>query len=619
VTQPPQRRQGRLRQFDLQLLSCATSAPQSRSTSSFWPVCAESVHVPGRGNEPSGSARDQPPPRAALAPHRPTGRSPPFDQPRAARSDRRPTRKRGSVPRSPWLRVPVRVVCRAHLQSKRRPHLYVGDLDWPDRNTLHVHALVPNRSSRSATSAKTKKWALVFVLGAWCLVLGAWFLVLGGWCEMAGTQHMPCPVRDAGSQTRLSALRSSALRYSGAGWFVPGGFLAGVRNSGRGTQDARDRVPPEGHAPSWPLSVRNSGFGIRNSGRGTGDGGNRGLSGTASENPVVGHCSSHAAIPLAGPGCLLVDSVWRQVGAAACRRWPAVGVCRPVADRRRHAAVGRCVLPLAAVTRRSCYWGRSSLGRSDGAELGWVVVSDPLARRTGFEDSQSALDQAGRSAGRLGRQTAVFDRASETLPGRARNQLVRRHRRAAFPVLHLARLDSASHFRWSAASHGRPGQPSPGRFVLGRGHEAVGNRSRPGLDQPWGHRGFEATAHASPEPPHYHYAGRSPRAATQNEARHCVPGVAHGRPIVPVLFCCDRAWRIQGSWTDLVVPKPFSTVVGLSEKPIWVPPGLSRQQIDQYCQVVQAAMDRLAGWAEQIEQGADPASVRRESRQRAAA
>ncbi len=106
--------------------------------------------------------------------------------------------------------------------------------------------------------------------------------------------------------------------------------------------------------------------------------------------------------------------------------------------------------------------------------------------------------------------------------------------------------------------------------------------------------------------------------------RRMKPGIVFlashtGRPIVPVLFCCDRAWRIQGSWTDLVVPKPFSTVVGLSEKPIWVPPGLSRQQIDQYCQVVQAAMDRLAGWAEQIEQGADPASVRPESRQRAAA
>src|SRR6476620_8824708 len=44
-----------------------------------------------------------------------------------------------------------------------------------------------------------------------------------------------------------------------------------------------------------------------------------------------------------------------------------------------------------------------------------------------------------------------------------------------------------------------------------------------------------------------------------------------GRSIVPAAFSCARSWRIRGKWTDLVIPKPFTTVYAISGRPISVP------------------------------------------------
>ena len=90
--------------------------------------------------------------------------------------------------------------------------------------------------------------------------------------------------------------------------------------------------------------------------------------------------------------------------------------------------------------------------------------------------------------------------------------------------------------------------------------------------------------------------------------RKMKPGIVYlasqtGRAIVPMLFCCDRPWKIQGNWTDLTIPKPFSKVVGLSRQPIRVPPGLTRREIEHYCELVQQAMDSLAEEAALIESG----------------
>ena len=66
-----------------------------------------------------------------------------------------------------------------------------------------------------------------------------------------------------------------------------------------------------------------------------------------------------------------------------------------------------------------------------------------------------------------------------------------------------------------------------------------------------------------------------------------------GNSIVPTGFSTSRCWRIQGSWTDQVIPKPFSKVVLLVGKPISVPQGISRGDLPHYMELVQSEMHRL--------------------------
>ena len=66
-----------------------------------------------------------------------------------------------------------------------------------------------------------------------------------------------------------------------------------------------------------------------------------------------------------------------------------------------------------------------------------------------------------------------------------------------------------------------------------------------------------------------------------------------GRAIIPTAYICKHAWKIRGSWTDLLIPQPFSHVDLLAGLPIRVPPDLSSEQLRCYIAIVQAAMDRL--------------------------
>ena len=66
-----------------------------------------------------------------------------------------------------------------------------------------------------------------------------------------------------------------------------------------------------------------------------------------------------------------------------------------------------------------------------------------------------------------------------------------------------------------------------------------------------------------------------------------------GRPIIPVAFGATRAWKPKGRWTDLVIPWPFSKAVMLGGPPIYVPTGLTPQQLGPYRDQLQAAMDQL--------------------------
>ena len=66
-----------------------------------------------------------------------------------------------------------------------------------------------------------------------------------------------------------------------------------------------------------------------------------------------------------------------------------------------------------------------------------------------------------------------------------------------------------------------------------------------------------------------------------------------GRAIVPTAYSCARHWKIKGSWTDLIVPKPFAHVYLLAGEPIMVPPNLGEDGLQEYVERVQRAMDCL--------------------------
>ena len=76
-----------------------------------------------------------------------------------------------------------------------------------------------------------------------------------------------------------------------------------------------------------------------------------------------------------------------------------------------------------------------------------------------------------------------------------------------------------------------------------------------------------------------------------------------GRPIVPTAFSSVRSWRIRGKWTDLVIPKPFTTVYAISGRPISIPFDASREGLADAQLQVQDEMDRLSRHAVEL---ADP-------------
>ena len=76
-----------------------------------------------------------------------------------------------------------------------------------------------------------------------------------------------------------------------------------------------------------------------------------------------------------------------------------------------------------------------------------------------------------------------------------------------------------------------------------------------------------------------------------------------GRAIVPTAFTCEKSWTIRGSWTDLVIPKPFSKVFLLAGDPIEVPAGVSRDKLAEYALHIQGHMDCLDSHASQLASG----------------
>jgi lysophospholipid acyltransferase (LPLAT)-like uncharacterized protein len=84
--------------------------------------------------------------------------------------------------------------------------------------------------------------------------------------------------------------------------------------------------------------------------------------------------------------------------------------------------------------------------------------------------------------------------------------------------------------------------------------------------------------------------------------RQAKPGIVFlashtGRRVVPSGFAAVRSWKFPGSWTDLEIPKPFTTVYFLTGAPIDVAADASPATITAIEMQVQSEMDRLTAAA----------------------
>ncbi len=82
-----------------------------------------------------------------------------------------------------------------------------------------------------------------------------------------------------------------------------------------------------------------------------------------------------------------------------------------------------------------------------------------------------------------------------------------------------------------------------------------------------------------------------------------------GRPVIPMASHFGSAWHLRGSWTGLLVPKPFSRGWYLLGEPLTIPPDLSRDEIEFHRARVQSEMERLERKLARIVAGEEPAAI----------
>ncbi len=73
-----------------------------------------------------------------------------------------------------------------------------------------------------------------------------------------------------------------------------------------------------------------------------------------------------------------------------------------------------------------------------------------------------------------------------------------------------------------------------------------------------------------------------------------------GRRIMPGAFVVKNGWRFRGNWTDMLIPKPFTTIYLVTGEPIAVPAAPERHELHNYMALAQDAMDRLNEEADRL-------------------
>jgi lysophospholipid acyltransferase (LPLAT)-like uncharacterized protein len=73
-----------------------------------------------------------------------------------------------------------------------------------------------------------------------------------------------------------------------------------------------------------------------------------------------------------------------------------------------------------------------------------------------------------------------------------------------------------------------------------------------------------------------------------------------GRPLVPTAAVASPPWEIKGSWTNMLLPRPFSRVMLIAGTPVELPEDLPREQMPIVAAQLQAEMERLESVARRL-------------------
>ncbi|MFM7315402.1 MAG: lysophospholipid acyltransferase family protein [bacterium] len=85
--------------------------------------------------------------------------------------------------------------------------------------------------------------------------------------------------------------------------------------------------------------------------------------------------------------------------------------------------------------------------------------------------------------------------------------------------------------------------------------------------------------------------------------RHVHPGMVYlssttGLPIICGGMAFKNPWRAK-SWDKFAVPRPFSDAVAVGTKPIFVPPNIERDQLDEYRMLIEREMNDVQNEADE--------------------
>ena len=86
-----------------------------------------------------------------------------------------------------------------------------------------------------------------------------------------------------------------------------------------------------------------------------------------------------------------------------------------------------------------------------------------------------------------------------------------------------------------------------------------------------------------------------------------------GRRIAPTAFACRRSWSIKGSWTDMMLPKPFTRVYAFVGTSLEVPANASREELIEYQAKLQLLMEDCERKVQRLAAGESIESILSES------